>query len=54
MKGQAFVAFPSVELAQHALEEVNGYILRDKPMVIVRITAYIAYLSQQFRAEKKK
>jgi U11/U12 small nuclear ribonucleoprotein 65 kDa protein len=34
MKGQAFVTFPSVPQAQRALEEANGYILNDKPMVI--------------------
>ncbi|XP_059472213.1 RNA-binding region-containing protein 3-like isoform X2 [Neocloeon triangulifer] len=34
MKGQAFVTFPSVSQAQTALQEVNGYILNDKPMVI--------------------
>ena len=30
MKGQAFVTFPSVELAT-----VNGYLLKDKPIVVV-------------------
>ncbi|CAB3375791.1 Hypothetical predicted protein [Cloeon dipterum] len=34
MKGQAFITFPSVEQAQNALKEANGYILHDKPMVI--------------------
>lgn len=35
MKGQAFVTFPSVELAREALTTVNGYLLRDKPIVVV-------------------
>lgn len=34
MKGQAFITFPKVEQASEALEDVNGYILNDKPMVI--------------------
>lgn len=36
MKGQAFVTFPSVELAREALVTVNGYLLKEKPIVIVR------------------
>ncbi|ROT65826.1 RNA-binding region-containing protein 3 isoform X1 [Penaeus vannamei] len=35
MKGQAFVTFPSVEQASEALEDTNGFILKDKPMVVV-------------------
>lgn len=34
MRGQAFVTFPSVELAHHALNLVNGYEFKGKPMVI--------------------
>lgn len=34
MKGQGFVTFPSVELAELALNETNGFILKDKPMVV--------------------
>ncbi|XP_050223982.1 U11/U12 small nuclear ribonucleoprotein 65 kDa protein isoform X2 [Mercurialis annua] len=34
MRGQAFVTFPSVELAHQALNLVNGYIFKDKPMII--------------------
>lgn len=34
MKGQAFVSLQNVELAQKALKETNGYILKDKPMVV--------------------
>ncbi|XP_038206381.1 RNA-binding region-containing protein 3-like [Zerene cesonia] len=34
MKGQAFVTFPSIKLAETALNETNGYLLNDKPMVV--------------------
>ncbi|XP_064073465.1 RNA-binding region-containing protein 3-like [Vanessa tameamea] len=34
MKGQAFVTFPSVKIAEEALNETNGYLLREKPMVV--------------------
>ncbi|KAG9148320.1 hypothetical protein Leryth_012264 [Lithospermum erythrorhizon] len=34
MKGQAFITFPSVELAQNALNLVNGYVFKGKPIVI--------------------
>ncbi|XP_032520298.2 RNA-binding region-containing protein 3 [Danaus plexippus] len=34
MKGQAFVTFPSIKLAEQALSETNGFILNDKPMVV--------------------
>ncbi|KAJ8530243.1 hypothetical protein K7X08_037078 [Anisodus acutangulus] len=34
MRGQAFVTFPSVELAQNALNLVNGYVFKGKPIVI--------------------
>lgn len=35
MKGQAFVTLESVEVAQKALKETNGYILKTKPLVVV-------------------
>lgn len=35
MRGQAFITFPSVELAREALVTVNGYLLKEKPIVIV-------------------
>ncbi|KAK8740979.1 hypothetical protein OTU49_002806 [Cherax quadricarinatus] len=35
MKGQAFVTFPSIKQASEALEDTNGFILNDKPMVVV-------------------
>jgi RNA recognition motif-containing protein len=35
MRGQAFVTFQDEELAEEALEEVNGFKLHDKPMIIV-------------------
>lgn len=34
MRGQAFVTFPNHILSASAMEEVNGYVLRDKPMVM--------------------
>ncbi|KAF2288245.1 hypothetical protein GH714_005248 [Hevea brasiliensis] len=34
MRGQAFVTFPSVELAHQALNLVNGYVFKGKPMII--------------------
>ncbi|XP_023247368.1 RNA-binding protein 40 [Copidosoma floridanum] len=34
MKGQAFVTLPNVAQAQLALDETNGYILKEKPMVV--------------------
>eukprot|EP01027_Heterolobosea_sp_BB2_P008592 GEZU01012745.1.p1 GENE.GEZU01012745.1~~GEZU01012745.1.p1 ORF type:complete len:160 (-),score=49.61 GEZU01012745.1:88-531(-) len=34
LKGQAFVTFPSVELAQQALRETHGFMLHDKPMIV--------------------
>lgn len=35
MKGQAFITLDNVELAHKALRETNGYILKDKPLVVV-------------------
>lgn len=34
MRGQAFITFPSIELAQDALNLVNGYVFKGKPMII--------------------
>lgn len=34
MKGQAFVTFPSVKIAEDALNETNGFMLKEKPMVV--------------------
>ncbi|KMZ73830.1 putative RNA binding protein [Zostera marina] len=34
MRGQAFVTFPSIDLAQQALKLVNGYVFKGKPMII--------------------
>ncbi|XP_059463637.1 U11/U12 small nuclear ribonucleoprotein 65 kDa protein-like isoform X1 [Corylus avellana] len=34
MRGQAFVTFPSVELAHRALNLGNGYVFKGKPMII--------------------
>ncbi|CAM8951073.1 unnamed protein product [Rhodiola kirilowii] len=34
MRGQAFVTFPSTELAHQALNLANGYVFKSKPMII--------------------
>ncbi|XP_071710800.1 U11/U12 small nuclear ribonucleoprotein 65 kDa protein [Rutidosis leptorrhynchoides] len=34
MRGQAFVTFPSVDIALRALNLVNGYVFKGKPMII--------------------
>ncbi|KAJ4978559.1 hypothetical protein NE237_009339 [Protea cynaroides] len=34
MRGQAFVTFPTVDLAHCALNLVNGYVFKSKPMII--------------------
>ncbi|KAF8728555.1 hypothetical protein HU200_017818 [Digitaria exilis] len=34
MRGQAFVTFPGVELAQRALNLAHGYVFKGKPMII--------------------
>lgn len=34
MKGQAFLTFPSTELAHQALNLVNGYVFKGKPVII--------------------
>lgn len=34
MKGQAFVTFPSARIAEKALHETNGFLLKEKPMVV--------------------
>lgn len=34
MKGQGFVTFPSVSIAEMALHETNGYMLKERPMVV--------------------
>lgn len=34
MKGQAFVTFPNEDIALNALNDTNGYILYEKPMIV--------------------
>jgi U11/U12 small nuclear ribonucleoprotein SNRNP65 len=34
MKGQAFVTFPNEEMALHALNATNGFMLYEKPMIV--------------------
>lgn len=35
MKGQAFVGLPNERSAEKALRETNGFVLYDKPLVVV-------------------
>lgn len=35
MKGQAFITFNTIEAAQQALQETNGYVLKEKPLVVM-------------------
>lgn len=35
MKGQAFIGLPNEKAAAKALKEANGYVLFEKPMVVV-------------------
>ncbi|KAJ6658459.1 hypothetical protein lerEdw1_020163 [Lerista edwardsae] len=37
MKGQAFIGLPNEKAAAKALKEANGYILFDKPMVVLSL-----------------
>jgi U11/U12 small nuclear ribonucleoprotein SNRNP65 len=34
MKGQAFVTFPNEEMALKALNDTNGLVLHEKPMIV--------------------
>lgn len=34
MRGQAFVTFPAIDLAHRALNLVNGYVFKGKPMIV--------------------
>ncbi|XP_076960824.1 U11/U12 small nuclear ribonucleoprotein 65 kDa protein-like isoform X2 [Bidens hawaiensis] len=34
MRGQAFVTFPSIEIAHRAMNVVNGFVFKGKPMII--------------------
>lgn len=35
MKGQAFIGLPSEKSAEKALRDTNGYVLHEKPLVVV-------------------
>lgn len=43
MKGQAFVGLPSEQSAEKALRETNGYVLFDKPLVVVSFHLLLCY-----------
>ena len=48
MKGQAFITFPNEEAAKSARKDTNGFILKDKPMVVVSfyyVTIVTGYMS---------
>lgn len=47
MKGQAFIGLPNEKAAAKALKEANGYVLFEKPMVVVSFSSsiYIVFLS---------
>lgn len=34
MRGQAFITFPTIEVAQQALKAVHGFVVNEKPMII--------------------
>ena len=42
MKGQAFITLPSEEKAKKAMRDAHGYILHNKPMVIVSLINNLA------------
>lgn len=39
MKGQAFIGLPNERSAEKALRETNGFVLHDKPLVVVSFYA---------------
>ena len=39
MKGQAFVGLPSERCAEKALRDTNGYVLHDRPLVVVSFSS---------------
>lgn len=43
MKGQAFVGLPSEKSAEKALRDTNGYVLYDKPLVVVSFPSRPAF-----------
>lgn len=44
MKGQAFIGLPNEKAAAKALKEANGYVLFEKPMVVVSfLSNYIIF-----------
>lgn len=45
MKGQAFIGLPNEKAAAKALKEANGYVLFEKPMVVVSFSSnsYIVF-----------
>lgn len=48
MHGQAFITFPDVEMAQQALDQAIGFLLHDRPMIIVRPIGTFASHNYEF------
>ncbi|KUF82299.1 RNA-binding protein 40 [Phytophthora nicotianae] len=44
MKCQAFVTYPTVDLASSALLRVHGVVLKDKPLIVVRYPVLVVIL----------
>lgn len=44
MKGQAFIGLPNEKAAARALKEANGYVLYEKPMVVVSFYSSICII----------
>jgi len=46
MKCQAFVAFPTEEVAERVLDKVHGVVLQGKPLVVVRLRLVAMFTDQ--------
>lgn len=54
MKGQAFIGLPNEKAAAKALKEVNGYVLFDKPMVVVSFSkAFLLRMGVKYLASSQ-
>ncbi|KAI4896273.1 hypothetical protein NFI96_003664 [Prochilodus magdalenae] len=47
MKGQAFIGLPTEKSAEKALRDTNGYVLHDKPLVVVSFTHFSSFLQDE-------
>lgn len=48
LHGQAFVTFSDATAAQAAISEVSGYVLHDRPMILVRILGFMLLLCSKY------